>query len=153
MLCSTRGNTQRRSASDHPGTSTALTLSRTRGAGRPHHDAPTDLKYEHGLIVAEGDYVIVPGRFSGHGRPEKLDRPDIPRLKIAFSRSIGVWSRTNREAKLEKAVFGCSGIRFPASGIPSFFEVPRNKRIKMAGNLSEKNRKVGMIRAQVHDVR
>jgi hypothetical protein len=39
------------------------------------------------------------------------------------------------------------------SGIPSFFGVPRNKRIKMAGNLSEKNRKVGIIRAQVHDVR
>jgi hypothetical protein len=38
------------------------------------------------------------------------------------------------------------------SGIPSFFGVPRNKRIKMVGNLSEKNRRVGIVRAQVHDV-
>ena len=31
--------------------------------------APPTLKYEHDLIVAEGDYVIVHGRFSGRGSP------------------------------------------------------------------------------------
>src|SRR5436305_8865528 len=31
--------------------------------------APDTLRYEHQLILAEGDYVIVHGRFSGHGRP------------------------------------------------------------------------------------
>src|SRR5260370_35780882 len=31
--------------------------------------APDTLRYEHQLIVAEGDYVIVHGRFSGNGRP------------------------------------------------------------------------------------
>ena len=31
--------------------------------------APATLKYEPGLIVAEGDYVIVHGRFSVVGRP------------------------------------------------------------------------------------
>jgi predicted SnoaL-like aldol condensation-catalyzing enzyme len=30
-------------------------------------NAPPTLKYEHGTIVAEGDFVIVHGRFSGHG--------------------------------------------------------------------------------------
>ena len=30
---------------------------------------PRTLKYEPGLIVAENDYVIVHGRFSGTGRP------------------------------------------------------------------------------------
>jgi predicted SnoaL-like aldol condensation-catalyzing enzyme len=30
---------------------------------------PDTLKYENQLIVAEGDYVIAHGRFSGHGRP------------------------------------------------------------------------------------
>ena len=30
---------------------------------------PTTLKYEPGTIVAEGDYVIVHGRFSNTGRP------------------------------------------------------------------------------------
>ena len=31
---------------------------------------PPTLKYEPGLIVAEGDFVIVHGRFSGHGQPK-----------------------------------------------------------------------------------
>src|ERR1700692_4116964 len=30
---------------------------------------PRTLKYEPGVIVAEGDFVIVHGRFSGNGRP------------------------------------------------------------------------------------
>ena len=34
---------------------------------------PASLKYEPGVIVAEGDFVIVHGRFS-HRTPEKLDR-------------------------------------------------------------------------------
>ena len=36
--------------------------------------SPASLKYEPGVIVAEGDFVIVHGRFSGTGLPEKLDR-------------------------------------------------------------------------------
>jgi predicted SnoaL-like aldol condensation-catalyzing enzyme len=31
--------------------------------------APENLHYEHQLIVAEGDYVIVHGRFTNTGRP------------------------------------------------------------------------------------
>jgi hypothetical protein len=30
-------------------------------------DAPATRKYEQGLVVAEGDDMIVHGRFSGHG--------------------------------------------------------------------------------------
>src|SRR5215470_8299462 len=30
---------------------------------------PGTLKYQNQLIVAEGDYVIAHGRFTGHGRP------------------------------------------------------------------------------------
>jgi predicted SnoaL-like aldol condensation-catalyzing enzyme len=30
-------------------------------------NAPPTLRYEHGTIVADGDFVIVHGRFSGHG--------------------------------------------------------------------------------------
>jgi predicted SnoaL-like aldol condensation-catalyzing enzyme len=32
--------------------------------------APAELRYEHGLIVAEGETVMVHGRFSGQGRPD-----------------------------------------------------------------------------------
>ena len=41
---------------------------------------PPTLKYERGLIVAEGDFVIVHGRFSGHGRPKSWIAADILRI-------------------------------------------------------------------------
>ena len=36
-------------------------------------NAPETLRYEHQLIVADGDYVIVHGRFSGIGRPSRIE--------------------------------------------------------------------------------
>jgi predicted SnoaL-like aldol condensation-catalyzing enzyme len=43
--------------------------------------APPTLKYEHGTIVAEGDFVIVHGRFSGRGAPLNWIAADIVRMK------------------------------------------------------------------------
>jgi predicted SnoaL-like aldol condensation-catalyzing enzyme len=43
--------------------------------------APPTLKYEPGLIVAEGDYVIVHGRFSGRGSSVNWIAADILRIK------------------------------------------------------------------------
>ena len=42
---------------------------------------PDTLKYENHLILAEGDYVIAPGRFSGHGRPAAWIAADIVRME------------------------------------------------------------------------
>jgi predicted SnoaL-like aldol condensation-catalyzing enzyme len=42
--------------------------------------APATLKYEPGLMLAEGEYVIVHGRFSGHGRPRSWIAADIVRV-------------------------------------------------------------------------
>ena len=42
---------------------------------------PDTLKYENQLIVAEGDYVIAHGRFSGHGRPAAWIAADIVRME------------------------------------------------------------------------
>jgi hypothetical protein len=42
--------------------------------------APATLKYEPGLILADGEYVIVHGRFSGHGRPRSWIAADIVRM-------------------------------------------------------------------------
>jgi predicted SnoaL-like aldol condensation-catalyzing enzyme len=42
--------------------------------------APASLKYEPGVIVAEGDFVIVHGRFSGMGRPTNWIAADIVRI-------------------------------------------------------------------------
>jgi predicted SnoaL-like aldol condensation-catalyzing enzyme len=54
------------------------------GTGRPLQlvkAAPPSLKYEHGVILAEGDYVIVHGRFSNIGLPVNWIAADVVRLK------------------------------------------------------------------------
>jgi predicted SnoaL-like aldol condensation-catalyzing enzyme len=43
--------------------------------------APSSLKYEPGVILAEGDYVIVHGRFSNIRLPVNWIAADIVRLK------------------------------------------------------------------------
>jgi len=44
-------------------------------------NTPDTLRYEHQLIVAEGEYVIVQGRFSGTGRPAAWIAADIVRVE------------------------------------------------------------------------
>lgn len=42
---------------------------------------PNNLRYEHGLVLAEGDYVILHGRFSGNGGPAAYIAADIVRIE------------------------------------------------------------------------
>ncbi len=42
---------------------------------------PPTLRYEPGTIVAEGDFVIVHGRFSGFGAPVNWIAADVVRIK------------------------------------------------------------------------
>ena len=42
---------------------------------------PPTLKYEPGTVAAEGDFVIVHGRFSGFGQPVNWIAADIVRIK------------------------------------------------------------------------
>src|SRR5258706_9038819 len=42
---------------------------------------PGTLRYENHVILAEGEYVIAHGRFSGHGRPASWIAADIVRVK------------------------------------------------------------------------
>jgi predicted SnoaL-like aldol condensation-catalyzing enzyme len=42
---------------------------------------PDSLRYEHGLILAENDFVIVHGRFSGFGRPAAWITADVVRME------------------------------------------------------------------------
>ena len=60
------------SAHIEPGRDGLITLVRS---------APPTLKYEHDLIVAEGDYVISHGRFSGRGSPVNWIAADILRIE------------------------------------------------------------------------
>jgi len=41
---------------------------------------PSTLRYEPGVIVAEGDFVIIHGRFSGMGRPRSWIAADVLRI-------------------------------------------------------------------------
>ena len=42
---------------------------------------PGTLRYENARVVAEGDFVFLHGRFSGHGRPRAWIAADIVRMQ------------------------------------------------------------------------
>jgi predicted SnoaL-like aldol condensation-catalyzing enzyme len=74
---------------------------------------PDTLRYEHGVIVAEGDYVIVHGRFSGNGRPAALIAADI--LRIEDGRLAEHWDVLQDEATAAQSKSGLPmfGEKFP----------------------------------------
>ncbi len=76
--------------------------------------APDTLRYEHGAIVAEGDYVMVHGRFSGCGRAASWFAVDI--LRIMTSKLAEHWDVLQDEAKRLESVSGLPmfGDDFPA---------------------------------------
>jgi predicted SnoaL-like aldol condensation-catalyzing enzyme len=74
---------------------------------------PAALKYENQLILAEGDYVIAHGRFSGHGRPAAWIAADIVRMEDG--RLAEHWDVLQDEATKAQSVSGLPmfGDRFP----------------------------------------
>src|SRR5439155_7453324 len=71
---------------------------------------PPTLKYEPGVILAEGDFVIVHGRFSGFGAPVNWIAADIVRLQDGVL--IEHWDVIQDEATQEQS----------NSGLPMFGE-------------------------------
>ena len=74
---------------------------------------PSTLKYEPGLIVAENDYVIVHGRFSGTGRPRNWIAADVVRVAdgvLAEHRDVLQDEATKAESRSGLPMFGT---RFP----------------------------------------
>ena len=65
---------------------------------------PPTLKYEPGTIVAEGDFVIVHGRFSGFGLPVNWTAADI--LRIENKMLVEHWDVIQDEATLESSKSG-----------------------------------------------
>ena len=65
---------------------------------------PPTLKYEPGLIVAEGDFVIVHGRFSGFGLPVNWIAADI--LRIEDGILVEHWDVIQDEATQEQSKSG-----------------------------------------------
>jgi predicted SnoaL-like aldol condensation-catalyzing enzyme len=65
---------------------------------------PPTLKYEPGTIVAEGDFVIVHGRFSGFGQPVNWIAADI--LRIENGILVEHWDVIQDEATRESSKSG-----------------------------------------------
>jgi len=57
---------------------------------------PATLSYENQLTVAEGDYVIAHGRFSGNGRPAAWIAADILRIDPDGSWWVSLSTRDRR---------------------------------------------------------
>jgi predicted SnoaL-like aldol condensation-catalyzing enzyme len=74
---------------------------------------PATLRYENQLIVAEGDYVIAHGRFSGAGRPAAWIAADI--VRIEDGKLAEHWDVLQDEATKAQSVSGLPmfGDRFP----------------------------------------
>jgi predicted SnoaL-like aldol condensation-catalyzing enzyme len=62
---------------------------------------PPTLQYEHGTIVADGDFVIVHGRFSGFGPPANWIAADIVRLQNGIL--VEHWDVIQDEATQEQS--------------------------------------------------
>jgi predicted SnoaL-like aldol condensation-catalyzing enzyme len=75
--------------------------------------APDTLRYEHQLIVADGDYVIIYGRFSGNGRPVAWIAADI--VRIENGRLAEHWDVLQDEASKAESKSGLPmfGATFP----------------------------------------
>jgi predicted SnoaL-like aldol condensation-catalyzing enzyme len=72
-------------------------------------NTPDTLRYEHQLIVAEGDYVIVHGRFTGYGRPVAWIAADIVRIengRLAEHWDVLQDEATKAESKSGLPMFG-----------------------------------------------
>ncbi len=70
---------------------------------------PPTLRYEAGLILAEGDFVIIHGRFSGFGAPVNWIAADILRIKDGIL--VEHWDviqdeATSQQSKSGRPMFG-----------------------------------------------
>jgi predicted SnoaL-like aldol condensation-catalyzing enzyme len=76
--------------------------------------SPETLRYENHVIVAEGDYVIAHGRFTGTGRPVAWVAADVVRFEDGLLKEH--WDVLQDEATKAESVSGLPmfGDRFPA---------------------------------------
>jgi predicted SnoaL-like aldol condensation-catalyzing enzyme len=71
--------------------------------------APPTLKYEPGLVVAEGDFVLLHGRFSGFGLPVNWVVVDIVRIEdgiLAEHWDVIQDEATKEQSKSGRPMFG-----------------------------------------------
>ena len=76
--------------------------------------SPDTLRYENAVILAEGDYVMLHGRFTGTGQPRALIAADIVRMENG--RLAEHWDVLQDEASAAESKSGLPmfGSRFPS---------------------------------------
>lgn len=76
--------------------------------------APADFAYENSLAVADGDYVMLHGRFSNHGHPASWIAVDVVRMQDGLLTEH--WDVLQNEATEAESRSGLPmfGDRFPA---------------------------------------
>ena len=79
---------------------------------------PDTLRYENQVILAEGDYVIAHGRFSGHGRPRSWIAADIVRFEDG--RLAEHWDVLQDEATQAESAQRAADVRRPFPGLSAF---------------------------------
>jgi acetyl esterase/lipase len=72
---------------------------------------PAELRYEYQLVVADGDHVVLHGRFSGHGQPANWIVADV--VRVADGKLAEHWDMIQDEA----------GENESRSGLPMFGDV------------------------------
>jgi len=95
---------------------------------------PDTLRYENAHIMADGDYLMLHGRFSGHGRPRSWIAADIVRME--GGRLAEHWDVLQDEATVTESqsglpMFGTSfaGPDHPPAAAVSFLTVEEARRI------------------------
>jgi epsilon-lactone hydrolase len=80
---------------------------------------PAELRYEHQLVVADGDHVMLHGRFSGHGLPANWVVVDV--VRIADGKLAEHWDVIQDEAGRDESQSGLPmfGDTFPAPRPPA----------------------------------
>jgi predicted SnoaL-like aldol condensation-catalyzing enzyme len=75
---------------------------------------PSDFRYENGLVVANGDYVMLHGRFTNIGQPVNWIAADIVRIEDGLLAEH--WDVIQDEASRDESVSGLPmfGSDFPA---------------------------------------
>jgi len=78
------------------------------------HGFPDTLHYENHVILAEGDYVVAHGRYSGHGCPASWIAVDV--VRVEEGKLAEHWEVIQDEATQAESVSGIPmfGDRFPA---------------------------------------
>ena len=93
---------------------------------------PPGLRYENAVIVADGEYVMLHGRFTGHGLPRPWVAADITR--VVNGALVEHWDvlqdeATREESKSGLPMFGSNFLASPTDGAQSELTVELARKI------------------------